>query len=102
MAYWVQHFSAPRLEIPVMSPKHLDWLIGNATDTGVPEEEEQEFPAQVGGSKLRDVFIALPGIRAPRRRNAAGFWQSLAKFSMVVHCNNQQDLMVYSNFIFLV
>jgi len=23
-----------------MSPKHLHWLIGNITDTGVPEEEE--------------------------------------------------------------
>lgn len=85
-----------------MSAKHLDWLIGNATDTGVPEEEEQEFPAQVAGSKPRDVFIALPGTRAPVRRNVAGFWQSLAKFSMVLHCNNQQDLVVYSNFIFLL
>lgn len=56
--------------------KHLDWLIGNATDTGVPEEEEEEFPAQVAGSKLRDVFIALPGIRASVRRNTGSTWLS--------------------------
>lgn len=85
-----------------VSPKHLDWLIGSATDTGVPEEEEQEFPAQVADSKPRDVFIALPGIRAPVRRNVAGFWQSLAKFPMVLHCNSQQDLLFYNNVIFLV
>lgn len=56
--------------------KHLDWLIGNTTDTGVPEEEEEEFPAQVAGSKLRDVFIALPGIRAPVRRYTGSTWLS--------------------------
>lgn len=56
--------------------KHLDWLIGNTTDTGVPEEEEEEFPVQVAGSKLRDIFIALPGIRAPVRRNTGSTWLS--------------------------
>lgn len=61
--------------------KHLDWLIGNATDTGVPEEEEEEFPAQVAGSKLRDVFIALPGIRAPVRRYTGSTWLSSPQHS---------------------
>jgi len=64
-----------------MYPKRLDWLIGNRTDTGVPEEKEKEFPAQVAGNEPRDVFIALPAVRAE-------VWQSLAKFSMVPHCNN--------------
>lgn len=56
--------------------KQLGWLIGNVTDTGVPEEEEEEFPAQVAGSRLRDVFIALPGIRAPVRKNTDSTWLS--------------------------
>lgn len=75
MTSWVQcHSSAAHTGIPVCH--QAVWLIGNATDTGVPEEEEEEFPAQVAGSKLRDVFIALPGIRASVRRNTGSTWLS--------------------------